>query len=93
MLVTAVPLTFTEADLRSVSVPAGTECMVFNRHMDIDAEADELIAQARHRNAVAGSPTWLVVSILGRARLLKRTELKTAEATSIEKPLRQAALF
>ncbi len=93
MLVTAVPLTFTTDDFRSVSVPAGTEVVIFNRHLDRNALAEELLQQARHRNAAAGTPTWLVVQILGEPRLVRRIELKTPAAQPINRPVRQPSLF
>lgn len=93
MLVTTARLTFTEEGNRSVSVSPGTECMVFNRNLDVDPEAEELIRDAMHRNAVAGRSVWLVVKIKGRARLVKHTEISAVTAKPVEKPKRQGALF
>lgn len=93
MIVTAKPLTFTEDNLRSVSVPTGTPVVIFNRNLDTDAEAEELLTIARSRNATSGPGEWLVVQILGRARLVRRNELKTLAAGPVNKPVRQASLF
>ena len=93
MLVTAVPLTFTEENLRSVSVPAGTPVMIFNRHLDMNQAAEELLQIARSRNAVGSVPTWLVVQILGVPRLVRRTELLTPPAKPVNRPVTQTTLF
>lgn len=93
MIVTLKPLSFVEGN-RSVSVPAGTEVCVYNSRLDQDADAEELLADARRRNAIAGSPTWLVMMVAGRARLLRREEVGPQRVSAPPpRPLVQAALF
>lgn len=93
MIVTQKPLTFVDGG-RSVSVPAGTEVCVYNRSLDQDEDAEELLADARRRNAVAGSPAWLVMMVAGRARLLRRDEVGPQRASAPPpRPMVQAALF
>ena len=93
MIVTQKPLTFVDGN-RSVSVPAGTEACVYISRLDQDADAEELLADARRRNAIAGAPTWLVMMVAGRARLLRRDEVGPARACAPPpRPKVQAALF
>lgn len=85
--VTSRNLTFFD-DGQTVIVPAGTECVVFNRvvHASIVEQADGLLTEARVRNALAGKFTHLVMVIGGRPRLLEQAWVETARTETPKPP-------
>ncbi len=79
--ITTRNLTFIDGD-RHVIIPAGTECVIYNRalHAAIADEADGLLWRAKEINAKAGKFTHLVMVIGGRPRLLEQSMVETARA-------------
>lgn len=89
MVTSSPPITVTARELvffddgQQVTIPAGTECKIYNRqthsrHADV---AEDLLAKAQRANRGTSGYRHLVMMLNGRPRLLNcRTDTTTAEA-------------